>query len=286
MADVWVAAAVMHAVAAALYAGLHRATGAWSRSRALGAAAAVTLLLLCYLTWVQETAWLAIWLPLQPALIYGRWVPLFAAALAALLWPRLPATWYRRYPAVVLLLAVAWYQSFGDLVAPRFRNFANVWSDGVCIQSNDATCSAASAATILKTVGLDTTEAAMAGACLTTTRGTTFHGLLRGLAKAVEGTDYTCVPFGGRGLSELKQEVAKGPVIIWVRLDPGPEVDIRYQRDWGWVPGVAHAVVLFRFLPKDRVEIGDPSVGREVWHVRGLRDLWHGEGVALRKKDH
>ena len=71
--------------------------------------------------------------------------------------------------------------------------------------------------------------------------------------------------------------------------NPGPDTinfdistdDPRYVRDWGWEVGRPHAVILFRFLPDDLVEMGDPSIGREKWHVKSLRVLWRGDGMRL-----
>jgi hypothetical protein len=54
--------------------------------------------------------------------------------------------------------------------------------------------------------------------------------------------------------------------------------------EWGWTPGKRHAVVVFGFLPDGKIEkidMGDPSVGREKWNVESLNTLWNGEGITL-----
>jgi hypothetical protein len=38
---------------------------------------------------------------------------------------------------------------------------------------------------------------------------------------------------------------------------------------------------MYGFAGDDRVEIADPSVGREQWTTAALRDLWSGEGLYL-----
>jgi hypothetical protein len=71
------------------------------------------------------------------------------------------------------------------------------------------------------------------------------------------------------------------PVLLLVKLEHDADVDPRYQRDWGWTPGVGHAVVIFGRVGKDRLDVGDPSIGREQWLVRDLRVLWQGRGLPL-----
>lgn len=58
-------------------------------------------------------------------------------------------------------------------------------------------------------------------------------------------------------------------------------VDPRYAQEWGWIPGLRHAVVLFGKKADGNLDIGDPSVGREAWTVDDLRVLWHGQGLRL-----
>ena len=45
--------------------------------------------------------------------------------------------------------------------------------------------------------------------------------------------------------------------------------------------GKRHAVVVFGFLPNGKLDIGDPSVGRESWNTESLAVLWNGEGIQL-----
>jgi hypothetical protein len=54
-----------------------------------------------------------------------------------------------------------------------------------------------------------------------------------------------------------------------------------YVSEWGWTPGKRHAVVVFGFLPGGKLDIGDPSVGREKWDEAALTVLWNGEGIQL-----
>jgi len=35
------------------------------------------------------------------------------------------------------------------------------------------------------------------------------------------------------------------------------------------------------FRENNKIEIGDPAVGREHWDVESLEVLWHGQGIRL-----
>lgn len=47
-----------------------------------------------------------------------------------------------------------------------------------------------------------------------------------------------------------------------------------------------HSVVPFRQVTADRVEIGDPSVGREQWSLDDLRIVWRDDAIRLVRNEH
>jgi len=59
------------------------------------------------------------------------------------------------------------------------------------------------------------------------------------------------------------------------------EVDPRYEANWGWTRGTAHAVVFFGRAEGNLVEMGDPTVGRERWGRESIDVLWTGVGMRL-----
>ena len=122
----------------------------------------------------------------------------------------------------------------------------------------------------------------MATLCLTRAAGTSMHGLYRGLKLKTAGTGWDVAAFRG-DVEPLRRE--SGPVILSVRLDPGPGVDARYERLWGWAPGVTHTVVLFGFRADGKTDVGDPAVGREHWREEDVRVLWHGDGLRLVRRE-
>ena len=73
------------------------------------------------------------------------------------------------------------------------------------------------------------------------------------------------------------------PALLLVGLARGDSwrVDSRYEEKWGWRPGAMHTVVIYRFMGDGRIDMADPSHGRQFWHEESLEILWHGEGLRL-----
>lgn len=219
--------------------------------------------------------------PFSGAIVLANWLPPAVSFLAGLAWGRSGGGAGRKAVLVVPLIGLCVYQSYKFLwegVPPLDGR----WKDGVCRQTSADSCSAAAAATLLKAHGIDATEAEMARLCLTRAGGTPMLGLYRGLKLKTRGTAWEVRPFRG-DVASLR--AGRGPVLLSVRLDARPGVDPRYANSWGWAPGVAHTVVFYGFRPDGKVEVGDPSVGREHWRVRDLEVLWHGEGIQMETQE-
>jgi hypothetical protein len=231
-----------------------------------------------------DSRWLLAVLPFQAAIIYANWLGPLAAILAGILWKGTGKAVWRRLLFVVPCLLVAFYFPF-RLMTGHTPECANLWwVNRVCLQTSQATCSPAAAATLLKYRGIDTIEEEMARLCLTRKNGTYLHGLYRGLRIKTQGTGFR-VLVRSTDLARLRSEVDL-PVILNVMLTEAVHRrDPRYAKDWGWRVDVPHTVVVFRFTDDGRVRIGDPGVGREHWDLQALRDLWHGEYVCLEKTD-
>lgn len=165
----------------------------------------------------------------------------------------------------------------------------NVWADPVpplrwpvCRQTTDATCSAAAAATILLTLGIETTEQEMAELCLTR-RGTTWLGLYHGLSTKLLWTSYKAEFFEST-IDELPALNQQHPLLLCCRLDSETaEQAPEYVTQDGWHPGTAHSVVYFGRLPAGHI-IGDPSRGYELWSDEDLKVLWTGEGLRIKDR--
>jgi len=152
----------------------------------------------------------------------------------------------------------------------------------LCLQTTGATCGAAAAATLLQSVGISSNEHEMADLCFTTWSGTPLHGMIRGLTKKTEGTPWRVrvLKTDVRGLEKLDS-----PAILRVGLSGDASPKSRYVRQWGWLPGVAHMVVLSGFGRDGRLRIADPSTGWETWEPKALDVLWQGVAIALERRE-
>jgi predicted double-glycine peptidase len=217
-------------------------------------------------------------LPFSNLIMIGNWQPLIAAVFAGLIWRRLPAAMWRRTLVIAALVASCIYGIY-EPVLGRTPHLSDRWLDNICLQTSPASCTPAAAATLLTSHGIRATEQEMAMLCLTTTKGTSFHGLYRGLKLKTTGTPWDVYMFSDSTIDDLRRMA--GPVLISVELRPELGLDPRYQNTFGWLPGVAHTVMLIDFVHGDLVRIADPAVGHEVWNLDDLRLLWHGEGATL-----
>ncbi len=255
-----------------------RRTGGLLRTLTL---ATIVALVLAFAIKVQGHLVLAQWLPFSNVIVVGNLTAVGTACLAGILlgWKSLPV-WRRLLFAggigVVGMVALL-HQMPRDPPAP-----GDEWIDEVCMQSNKASCSACAAATLLMYHDIPADEAEMMDLCLTGATGTPSLGLYRGLKLKTAGTPYEVEAFHSDIESLLDSKEL--PAILLVMLQLGADVDPRYENEWGWTPGLGHAVVCYGRAGPDRVRIGDPSVGREKWTMDDLRVLWQGEGVRLRKR--
>lgn len=217
-------------------------------------------------------------LPFSNLIVIGNWQPLIAAVFAGLIWRKLPAAMWRRTLVIAALVASCIYGIY-EPVLGRTPQLGDRWLDDVCLQTSPASCTAAAAASMLWARGIRATEQEMAMLCLTTTKGTSFHGLYRGLKLKTAGSPWDVYMFDNASIDDLRR--MGGPVLISVELRPELTLDPRYQNTYGWMPGVAHTVMLLDFVHGDMVRIADPAIGHEIWSLDDLRLLWHGEGATL-----
>ena len=278
MSDLYLAIAIVAAATVALFLlGLVLGRRAGPRGAAAFALAACGFVV-AFVLLAADHLLLARLLPFSSLPVLGDWLPPAVALLAGVAWGRVPGARWRRSVLVAPFLMLCALRSYGLAFGGPPPLGEDRWKDGVCRQTSAASCSAAAAATLLRAYGIDATEAEMAQLCLTREAGTTMHGLYRGLKLKTYRTPWRVEAFR-YDVEGLRRE--PGPVVLTVRLDPGPGIDERYERLWGWAPGVRHTVVFFGFQDDGKTDIGDPAVGREHWRTEDVRVLWHGEGIRL-----
>jgi hypothetical protein len=242
----------------------------------------VMIFLVAALAWFlwsdPDRLWLAAPLPVSSLIVVGNITLPVVALLCGIAFARMPGHAVRRSVLLAPLLGLAAF----NLVRPILGNppaLGDRWKGDICRQTSGNSCGPAAAATLLRAFGIDATEGEMARLCLTRPGGTPMAGVYRGLVIKTAGQPYRPQPFYCNLDTLLKTQ--GGPVLLTVGLQMGANVDPRFQERWGWAPGVRHTIVLFRLLANDRVEVGDPDAGREIWTIESLKVLWRGSGIRL-----
>jgi hypothetical protein len=231
-----------------------------------------------HVIWQRVT--LAQVIPFSNLIVVANWFPMFSALLVGLAWRRIPGSCSRKSLSSVTLYVTALYAVIFPILGDPPR-CDNVWSgDGFCLQTTDRTCTAASAASLLGLCDIRATEQEMADLCLTRS-GTTWQGLYRGLKRKTHGTKWDVRVV--RGDVQQLLAAASTPMVLSVGLTTGAEVDGAYEREYGWVPGLRHSVLMLGAGPANRVEIVDPNpeIGRESWTTEELSLLYRGPALQL-----
>ncbi len=287
MTDLRLAMALMTLLSIGSFLGVRRLC-VYASPRVLDAAAAAIVLLIgVYIRFVWGQLWIVKWIPLPSVVILANWFPVLLGILAAVLWQRMEShSIPRRLPIQLLLIAATvWSEIY---VIPRKPpECSNEWIEPtaempfrVCRQTTPFTCSAASAATILHSLGIESSEKEMAQLCLTG-EGTTWLGLYHGLAIRLRGTGFGVEFFEGN-VADLDAATEEFPVLLCCRLtDDVDRLFPDYREDSGWIPGIAHSTVLFGRVKQIYV-IGDPSQKYvELWSERDVSNLWTGQGLRI-----
>ncbi|MHC4251329.1 MAG: cysteine peptidase family C39 domain-containing protein [Planctomycetota bacterium] len=270
-ADLWIAALVMLLASAALGAGAWAVAWSWSERRLKAWAVGLTVVLVVSGPLLSDSTLIAS-LPVASIVIWANPIPLFVGALVGIILRTRTARWRRALASVAIGGVAIW--SLVSPVLARPPRCGDGWNGDVCLQMQASTCAPAAAVTLLAQHGIRTTEREMADLCLTSEDGTVLYGLCRGLRIKTRGTPL-CMRLTSGDADDLR--AARLPALVHVTLTREmDERDPRYARDWGWIVGVTHTVIVFGFVEEngiDLVEVGDPAIGRERWEARSLADL-------------
>lgn len=281
MSDLMLAMLVLVVLSVATFFLVWRATDRRGRATCHLLAILTLALMGAYIVFVWDQLWLVRWIPVSSLVVASNWFPILTSILAALVWRRTEGHPWRRTLDVTALFAAAALSVAAPLWG-RAPECGDRWLDHtICLQTTDSTCSPACAATLLKSYGIAATEQEMAELCLTR-RGTTWMGLYRGLKCKTRGTAWD-VEVVDCSLEDLRRMSTTSPVILRVGLERETTVNVDFQRELGWRPGLSHSVVLLKFGPAGVAEVADPSpeIGREQWPIEELRTLWRGQAIRL-----
>lgn len=277
MYDLILGAVILAGLSLAVFAAVACASRRWALWACDCVAVVVIVLLGFYIRDVWDNIELARWLPFSNLIVLGNGFPLAMAVLAGLAWNRVPPPVTRKIFTPLLLLGASVFAVYFPFRG-EVPECLYVWEDGVCRQTTHDTCSAASAATLLRHHGIPATEQEMAELCITR-KGTSWLGLFRGMKLKTAGTEWDVEIMSG-SVEDLQRDLSGG-AIIFLRLtadvaDQNPQYEAN-----GWIAGTSHAVVLFEIKSNGMCPMGDPSVGRELLRLSDLKLLYEGRGMRL-----
>ena len=215
--------------------------------------------------------------PVSSLIVLGNWYPVFAGFLAGTLWNRMPGQAGRKGLFAAALGLAAFYSVVRPLqgLPPLCENR---WAETICLQTSQATCSPACAATLLRMYQINATEGEMADLCLTR-EGTQWKGLYRGL-KLKTADEVWDVEYFRCSYDELKA-MRPAPKILSVEFRRELAGKLSEGAGRGWLPGVSHSIVLVSFQSDGTVSVADPTTCAESWTENDLRLLWQGDGTRL-----
>ncbi|MCA9139181.1 MAG: hypothetical protein KDB00_20550 [Planctomycetales bacterium] len=237
--------------------------------------------------------------PTPAALCWSNWVPIFLGFTAglALEVSALRLHWRRGVSFSLSVIAVSFLAMpvIRPMLFPIKIDETAIWKNGVCLQSHEASCGPAAAATLLHQNALLTTspinfptgqwaspplpsaERMMSIACLTSSQGTSSLGLVRGLRIAVAGNQQTV-------------RVADPDPIKWLIKNQLPNIAVvRFTDDHDNGPvrrllganGEGHAVVVHSRTEDGKWRVADPAVGWRLWDDDRFRQVFTGEAIYL-----
>lgn len=287
MTDLYLGIALMVAVGVACFAATRRIAN-FGPPWMYDAFALGTVCILCgYIWWIWDDVRVARWLPYPNLIIVGNWFLPLLGVLAGLVWRRMPHRGGRRWVATLLLFTAGFYSTVDPVLgeAPECRHKWERTSNGrLFMQTTDATCSAAAAATLLSQHGIPADEQEMAELCLTR-EGTTWKGLYRGLSLKTQWTSRKVEVFRGTPADLDHSLSSPYPVLLCAELQPDAPNAGKYRDEYGWIPGTPHTVVVLGRNPDGTYQVHDPVAGQEIWTAEELELLWKGTAMRLVPRD-
>jgi hypothetical protein len=213
-----------------------------------------------------------------PDLVYYTNFSLTAAAfLTVILWQVAKGAAARRRAvglSTFLLCAALWSYAWYFRPLPPYLS-GLVDETGYCRQTTYDSCSAAAAAMLLASHGIQTDEQEMADLCLTRAgAGTTPLGLFRGISLKAIDKRLRPAPVFVREVADLSRLGGACITTVGLRNGAPPEVEER-MLSYGWEHDVRHDIVIFAVDPAGEwMDVGDPSFGRERWPTHDLEYIW------------
>jgi predicted double-glycine peptidase len=183
---------------------------------------------------------------------------IFSLASAVAIRTRHRERWKIVIAGILLIFVIQVIQwNYTRPIAPRLKNI--VATSGTVMQTSNASCAAASGASIVRSFDMQKTEKQMAELFGTTVGGTSGAQVIYGMREI----GFSCNKVE---VSDSNPENLSAPAMVFIDNQfTGPE---------------SHAVAYMGFN-KDKAEIFDPLEGRRFLSKNQLAKIWHGRGIEF-----
>jgi hypothetical protein len=230
----------------------------------------VGLLMAIYMSWLWDRPLLTRWLPWSGAIILGNWLPVFACFLAGQCLRTQGVQIWRRLLLGGTAFGLAGYSLVSPLLGQPPLCISQNTNNALQVQTSDCTCSAASAASLLRLYGIRATESEMARLCLTRA-GTHWLGVYRGLKLKVASTEWDVVAEEFDVSGDMAAQAFRPGVLS---VDFASRLGVQSLAA-GMTGASGHSVVLLETTSHGGLKVFDPSpdFGFETWDTRFLQDI-------------
>ena len=232
--------------------------------------------------------------PHSSAVLLANFTPILLAFVAGFACNGLELRPSTRPAIVTALSLLAVVCLFAPLVRPAIAppevNPAGETKGFVVLQSHDATCAPASAATLLQLHGIESNEKEMIGRCLTSQFGTEALGLYRGIKLGCEGTEFE-VGVASRSPGDwfLKGQLPNVALVRFSENEFGDSIlGSHRSRQPTWIAGSGngedgHAVVIVDYRD-GKWTVADPAIGVIKWSDEELRSRFTGDAIFIARQ--
>lgn len=231
--------------------------------------------------------WQITLMPFADMMFYTNWLPyavalLTPAATGCVARPFAKARVAALCGALMICAGQPWLDFWREPAAAL--DTAEFDSRNVCRQSGPDTCGAATVVTLLHRHGVAANEAEIARlAYCKRGRGSDFPGQYRALKRRLAERPDKTVRLSRPSARELALRREWSIVAVGLSEAPRNGFERMLCDQCSWTPGVMHSVVLMGPHNGDpeRVRIGDPDFGVEVWSIRAFETLYQGYALTL-----
>lgn len=277
MADLYLSLCAMSVLCTAAAVAGARVAGRGDRWLVVRFQVLLGLLLILYMSCVWDRPLLAQLVPCSSLIVLGNWLPVIGCGFAGVCLQTRSIRLWRRLGLVTVTGLLAGYSLARPLLGEPPRGMPLSRGSTLQFQTDDHTCSAAAAASLLRIHGVPATETEMARLCLTR-EGTHWQGVYRGLKIKLSNTGWDVVAEDFRcPAARTSSRPMLGVLSLTFMSGSGSQALAS-----GWATDAGHSVVALEYLPGDRLRVFDPSpeFGLEAWDqafLGGIRS-----GVLLR----